>query len=135
MEERVDESAVVARVYIFSAGRCRSGAGVDHHAGGLVDDGEVLVFVEDVEGYVLGEGMEGWRVGCAFDLDGLAAVEFLFGFGGGSVDPDLVVLDEELDACAGDVGDGLGEILIKAQAGSLGGGSEAMGRVFGVVVD
>ncbi len=76
VEEGVDEGAVVAGVV------GGAGAGVDHHAGGLVDDGEVLVFVEDVEGDVLGEGVEGRRVRSAFDLDGLAAVELLFGLGG-----------------------------------------------------
>ncbi len=60
----------------------RAGAGVDHHAGGFVDDGEVLVFVEDVEGDVFGEGVEGCGLRGAFDLDGFAAVELLLGLGG-----------------------------------------------------
>jgi len=53
-EERVDEGTAVAGVV------GGSGSGVNHHAGGFVDDGEVLVFVEDVEGNVLGDGVE-WR--------------------------------------------------------------------------
>jgi hypothetical protein len=110
-EEGVDEGAAVAGVF----GRAR--ACVDHHASGFVDDGEVLVFVEDVEGYVLGDGVEGRGLGGAFDLDGFAAVELLFGLGGVAVDADLAGFDEELDAGAGDVGEGLGEVEIEAEVG------------------
>ena len=46
-EQRVDEGVAVARIFSFA------GAGVHHHAGGLVDDGEVLVFEDDVERNVL----------------------------------------------------------------------------------
>jgi hypothetical protein len=85
---------------------------VDHHAGGFVDDGEVLVFVENFEGDVFGDGVEGRGLRGAFDLDGLAAVEFLFGLGGIAVDADLTGFDEELDAglgrCRGGPGRGIG---------------------------
>ena len=117
-EEGVDESAAVAGVV------GGAGAGVDHHAGGLVDDGEVSVFVEDVEGDVLGYGVEGRGMRGAFDLDGLAAVELLFGLGGVAVDADLAGFDEELDAGAADVGDGLGEVLVEAEVGGGGIGGE-----------
>ena len=56
-EEGVDEGAAVAGVV------GGAGSGVDHHAGGLVDDGEVLVFVEDVEGDVFGRWRGGARAG------------------------------------------------------------------------
>jgi hypothetical protein len=48
-KESVDEGASVASVNAsrFTGGR-DAGAGVHHHAGGFVDDREVLVFVEDV---------------------------------------------------------------------------------------
>jgi hypothetical protein len=129
VEESVDEGAVVAGVV------GDAGAGVDHHACGLVDDGEVLVFVEDLEGDVLGEGVEGWRVRGTFDFDGLAAVELLFGLGGRAGDADLAVLDEELDTGAADVGDGLGEVLVEAQACGFGCGSEGVDVVFGVIIE
>jgi hypothetical protein len=90
---------------------------VDHHAGGFVDDGEVLVFVEDVEWDVLGDGMEGRGLGGAFDLDGFAAVELLPWFGGVAVDADLAGFDEKLNASAADVGQGLGEVEIEAEIG------------------
>ncbi len=122
VEEGVDEGAAVAGVVGIDCGG--AGSGVDHHAGGFVDDGEVFVFEEDVEGDVFGEGVEGRGAGCAFDLDGLAAEEFLLGLGGVAVDADLAGLDEELDAGAGDVGDGVGEILVEAEVGGGGVGGE-----------
>ena len=66
-----------------------------------------------------GAGLRG-----AFDLDGLAAEELLFGLGGVAVDADLAGFDEELDAGAGDVGDGLGEVLVEAEVGGGGVGGE-----------
>jgi len=131
MEESVDEGSAVALVD-FSRGSV-AGAGVDHHACGLVDDGQVLVLVKDVEGDVLGEGVERWRVGSAFDLDLLAALEFELGFGWLAVDANLSVLDEQLDAGAGDIGDGLGKVLVEAEAGGLGGCGEGAGTVLGFV--
>ena len=43
IEQRVDQGAAAARVFVLA------GAGVHHHAGGLVDDGKVGVFKDDVE--------------------------------------------------------------------------------------
>jgi hypothetical protein len=124
-EEGVDEGALVAGVgFAGGCGWCGAGSGVDHHAGGLVDDGEVLVFVEDFEGDVFGGGVERSGLRGAFDLDGFAAVEFLFGLGGMAVDADLAGFDEELDASAGDVGEGLGEVLVEAEVGGGGIGGE-----------
>jgi hypothetical protein len=97
---------------------------VDHHAGGFVDDREVLVFVEDVEWDVFGDGVEGRGLGGAFDLDGFAAVEFLLGLGGVAVDADLAGFDEELNAGATDVRQGLGEVEIEPKVGGGGVGSE-----------
>ena len=64
-----------------------------------------------------GKAWSGVGLRSAFDLDGLAAVEFLFRLGGVAVDADLAGLDEELDAGAADVGDGLGEVLVEAKVG------------------
>jgi hypothetical protein len=90
-EECVDEGPSVAGVI------CAAGSGVHHHASGLVDDSEELVFVEDVEGDVFRDGVEGFGLGRAFDLDGFAAVEFLFRLGWITVNADLTRFDEELD--------------------------------------
>ena len=117
-EERVDEGAAIAGVVGGAS------SGVNHHAGGLVDDGEVLVFVEDVEGDVLGDGVKGCGLGGAFDLDGFATVEFLFGLGRVAVDADLAGFDEELDTGAANVGKGLGEVEVEAEIGCGGVGGE-----------
>jgi len=69
------------------------------------------------------------------NLDLLAAVELLFGLRGVAVYADLLVFDEELDAGAADVGDGLGEVLVEAQVGRGGVGGEGVDVVFGVVVE
>ena len=129
-EESVDEGAAVAGVWLARCGVPCSG--VDHHAGGFVDDGEVFVFVEDFEGDVLGDGVERRGLGGAFDLDGFAAVEFLFGLRGVAVDADLAGFDEELDAGSGDVGEGLGEVLVEAEIGSGGVGGEGADACLGV---
>jgi hypothetical protein len=132
-EEGVDEGASVAFVYATKGGS--AGSGVDHHAGGLVDDGEVLVFVEDFERDVFGDGVEGGGLRGAFDLDGFAAVEFLLRLGGVAVDADLAGLDEELDPGAGDVGEGLGEVLVEAEVGGGRVGGEGADAGVGVFFD
>ena len=119
-EQGVDEGAAVACV-VGRAGSC-----VDHHAGGFVDDGEVFVFVEDVKGNVFGDGVKGRGLGGAFYLDGFAAVEFLLGLCQMAVDADLAGFDEELDAGAGDVGEGLGEVLVEAEIRGCGVGGEGV---------
>src|SRR6185312_1770318 len=74
-EEGVDEgSAIADRV-------SGSRAGVDHHAGGLVDHGEVAVFVDDVERDAFGNRTEWWRGGRAKDFDGFTTAQFERGLG------------------------------------------------------
>jgi hypothetical protein len=111
---------------------------VDHHSGGLVDDGEVRVCVEDTERDVFRCGVKGWGLRGAFDLDGFATTESLLGFGRVAIDADLAGFDEELDAGTGDVGKGLGEVLIETEIGGgrIGGeGADACARVFFQVVE
>jgi hypothetical protein len=127
VEKCVDEGAPVAGVV------GGAGAGVDHHAGGFVDDGEISVFVEDVEGNVFGYGVERCGLRGAFDLDGFAAAKLLLWLGWMAVDAYLAGFDEELDAGAGDVGEGLGEVLVEAEV--RGGGIGAEGADAGRVCD
>ncbi len=68
-EERVDERAFVI-----------AGAGVDDHAGGLVDGDDVVVFVEDVERDGFGFGADG-RARLGGDGDVFAAAQAVGGFG------------------------------------------------------
>ena len=50
MQQGVDERAPIAGIL---AG---SGSGMDHHASGLVDDGQVVVFIDDLQRNVFGHG-------------------------------------------------------------------------------
>jgi hypothetical protein len=108
---------------------------VDHHAGRLIDDGEVLVFVEDVEGNVSGNCVEGRGLRGAFYLDGFPAMELLFGLGGVAVDPDLAGFDKELDAGAAYVGESLGEVLVEAEIGGCWIGGEGANAIFAVIFE
>ena len=74
VEEGVDEGAAVAGVV------GRAGAGVDHHAGGLVDNSQIIVFIKDIEGDILGFGVERGWVGCAFDSMDSPPWSFCLGF-------------------------------------------------------
>src|SRR5690606_2542288 len=59
--------------------------GVDDHVGGLVDDGEVLVLVEDLEVDVLGDRLGARRLGRG-DADDVAVADAVAGLGGLAVD-------------------------------------------------
>ena len=88
MKEGVDEGAVGI-----------AGGGVDDHAVGFVEDDEVFVFVENVEGKILGNEFEGDGLGDG-DADEVAGMEGLLGFGGAVVDEDVAFFDEGLKAGA-----------------------------------
>jgi hypothetical protein len=108
---------------------------VDHHAGGFVDDGEVLIFVEDVERDVFRDGVERRRLRSAFDLDGFAAVKLLLWLGRVAVEADLTGFDEELNAGSADIGKGLGEVLVEAEIGGGGVGGEGAEAGVGVLFE
>ncbi len=88
VEEGVDEGAIGV-----------SGGGVDDDAGVFVEDEEVFVFEEDVEGDVLGGGdvWDGFGEG---DGDVVAGFDGVAWFCGVAVDEDELVADEGLDAGA-----------------------------------
>jgi len=86
VQEGVDEGA------LFVAHRR-----MDDHSAGFVDDHQVVVFVENGQGDFFGEGF-----GCGFrrrlDFDDVAGVEVLFRFGGGAIEQDGTIFNEELQA-------------------------------------
>jgi hypothetical protein len=94
---------------------------VDHHPGGLVNDGQVVVFVADVERNLFGDGAERRTCGRTEDSDVLAAAEFKGCLGGCVVDQDLLFGDELLDAGAADVVKMSDKKLIETAAGVVGG--------------
>lgn len=95
----------------------------------------MIVFIENVEGYVFGLGVERRRMRRAFDLDGFAAVKLLLRLCGLAFDADLAALDEELDAGAADIRNRLGKILVEAQVGGGGIGGEGVNMILGVIVE
>jgi len=130
VEQGVDESAAIAGIV------GGSGSGVDHHAGGLVDDGEIVVFENDVEGDFFGDGAQGKRVGRSGDGDLFFAIAFQTerGLGMRAVDQNFSTLDELLDAGAADFcliefGELEGQVLVEALSGRFGRGSERDGEV------
>src|SRR5581483_2344831 len=115
VQECVDEGAAVA----FVVGG--AGAGVDHHAGGFVDDGQIIVFVDDIERDVFSDRAQGNDFGCVEDGDVLVAAEAQGGLGGGVVYQDFFFGDELLYARATEVGEVGDEKLVETLAGVFGG--------------
>jgi hypothetical protein len=102
---------------------------VNGHASGLVNDDEVVVFVEDVER----DGFSFSFERCAwFRLNGdaLAATEFLARLGRLSIDLNEAGIDEFLDASAGKFRSVCGDKAIEARAG-VGGRGKKFNRVGG----
>ena len=62
--EAVDQS-------VYKCSGMHAGAGVDHHAGGLIDRDHVVILVEHGERDVLSDGVKRWRLS-GFDGDCLA---------------------------------------------------------------
>ena len=131
VEEGVDEGAAVAGVFLglsvlgvfgVCIGAC-AGAGVDEHASGFVDDGQVSVLVNDGEGNGFRGGTEGGEDRLAEDLNLFAAFEAQGGFGGSAIDEDARLLEEELDAGAADAFELGGEPGVEAGVGGFEGNS------------
>jgi len=107
-EKRVDERA--ARI------PC---SGVDGHAGRLVNDDEVVVFVEDLERDGFGFRFER-SARLRLDSDTVASFDLLTGLGRLVVDQDEAGINEFLDAGAREFGGMSGDETIKAGAGIIG---------------
>ena len=100
-----------------------AGAGVDGHAGGLVDGDDVVVFVENVERNGFGFGAER-RARLRIDGDFFAAVEAVRAFGGLAVDEDEAAVDEFFHAGAAEIGTVGGDDAVEAVAGFVSGDFE-----------
>ncbi len=127
-EQRVDESVAVACIFSFA------GAGVHHHAGGLVDDGEVLVFEDDFERDVLRSGSERRGMRFAGDENLLATAEFERGFRLRAVDGDIALIEQQLHARSTDAlklcGDEVIETLTRGFGWDLDGAGLSHGKAF-----
>jgi hypothetical protein len=92
---------------------------VDHHSGGLVDDGQVLILMQDVEENVFWEGVERRRVGRPFDLNLLPSQQLQLRLWRLAVDAYLTVFDQKLYTGTTNIRDSLRKILIEAEASGL----------------
>ena len=74
VEQRVHQRAAAARVLALAR------AGMHHHAGGLVDHGQVRVFIDHIERNLFRHGLERRGMRLAGDVDVLAAAQLERGF-------------------------------------------------------
>src|ERR1035441_91816 len=98
-------------------------AGVDHHAGGLIDGNQVAIFVEDGERDGFGRGAQGGRIG-GFHFDGFAGAYGVGGAAGKAGHQDAAGADPLLQAGAA----GLGEAFAGQVGGRGGGGAGGRGE-------
>ena len=96
MQECVNQSAAITGVF------GRSGPGMNHHAGRLVDDGEVVVFVDDVEWNLFGDGAQRSTLGRTQDGNAFVAPKLERRFGGSTVQENLFIADQFLHAGSAD---------------------------------
>ena len=97
--------------------------GMNHHAGGFVEDEEIGVFKEDFQGNIFGGGAgegDGFRF---VDADLLARPEFFARLDGAAFNEDVPLLDEGLEPGTGKVGVVDGEKVVQALAGGFGRGT------------
>src|ERR1035441_3243427 len=93
-------------------------AGVDHHAGGLIDGNQVAIFVEDGERDGFGRGAQGGRIG-GFHFDGFAGAYGVGGAAGKTSHPDAAGADPLRKAGAAELGKPLAKQLVEPLGGVL----------------
>ena len=111
MQQGIHQSSAI----VIALGGAR--AGVDHHSRGLVDHGEIVVFIDNVEGNVFGDGLQRRALGLAKDGDRFVAMELEGGLGWCIVHQDFAFGDHFLHASAADGFKPHGHELIQALAG------------------
>ena len=112
-------SSALTRVPRLRASSVCAGAGMDHHAGGLVDYGQIRVFIDDVERNVLRRGLERRGMRLAGDDDLFAAAQLERGFGLRAIDEHVALIDQQLHARAADAFKLRGEEVVEALACGL----------------
>ena len=106
VEEAVEEGACEVAV-----------AGVDDEAGTLVDHENILVLIDDVEGYGLGEHLEVVRRLWEEDADLVTGLDLVVGLGLFAVHEDAACLGGSLDFVARDAFETHEEVFVEAQHG------------------
>ena len=103
-----------------------AGCGMHHHALGLVDDQHIAVLVDNVQGDVLGHGVDGLRVGQA-DLQCLAAGDLVILFHRPAVQQHPLFFCQPLGGGAGQLLHPVGQKLVQAAAPVLSSGCQKDG--------
>ena len=110
MQQCVDECSTVV-----------AGPGVNHHTRRFVHGDYSGIFVQNLYGKVLGEGVQRWRIG-RLDSDQLMATQLQRGLCRAICDQNATVLNPILQAGAGELRKMLLKEMIQAQSGIGGGG-------------
>ncbi len=92
VQQGIDQRAAIACVF------CRAGARVHHHPCRLVDHGEVVVFVNDVQGNIFGDRVQRLRAGCSEDRDVLRPAQLQRRLGGLAIHLHAALLEHHLHA-------------------------------------
>ena len=102
--DAIDEGAAVV-----------AAAGVDDHAEGLIDDHEVIVLIDDVEGHLLGDDLLAFgAAGLVYD-NGIIGADLVVGSDYLAVDGDVAAFEVVLDLVAGGAFEAVHEELIDAE--------------------
>jgi hypothetical protein len=92
-----------------------SAPGMHHHSGGLVDDGEVLIFVKDIQRDRF-RRYSYWLRRRYFDCDNLAGLEAVGRFRGDAIHANTTFGNQCLEPCAAEIGSVGGEKAVEAHA-------------------
>ena len=97
-----------------------SRSGMNRHAGGFIDDGEIVVLIHKLQRNVFGKGSERGRRWIAEHLNGLATTKTVRSARRLAVHADFLLLDQELDAFATHSGQLAGEPCVQPLLRGLG---------------
>jgi hypothetical protein len=110
VEQSVHQSSLVPCV-VGRAGSC-----MNHHACRLVDDSEIFVFIDNVEGYVFGDGAQRRGLQGTRDIDAFVSTKFIRGFRELTVYRDFALGDQMLHTGTAHVRQLRHQELVKALA-------------------
>src|SRR6516165_6739381 len=111
VQQCIDQGATIA-IVIGGAG-----ASVHHHAGGLVDDGNIVVLVHDLKRNIFGDSAYWLALGGAKNLHSFVAAQAERCFRTAVIDDDELLLNQLLHARARDVGQVGDKELVQAFSG------------------
>src|SRR5258708_206688 len=97
VEQSIDQRPTIAR------GVRRAGSGMHHHSSGLVDDGEVAVFIENIERNIFGYAANGRSLNILRDVEALPAAQLERNLRRSVVELNFIFANELLHSCPANV--------------------------------